>query len=59
MASKTGIAAVLAGLLVMAGVYWVSFLGSGLFVYVLTAITGGFILLGAFLVFLGLLMLLL
>ncbi len=57
--SKTGLASVLLGLLILAGVWFYAFQSSGLWVMLLVTVQGGVVLLGLFLVFIGLLMLLL
>ncbi|MFH1200555.1 MAG: hypothetical protein V1708_05810 [Candidatus Micrarchaeota archaeon] len=57
MISKTAIASLLLGLVVMAGTYLYAFQSAGPWIMLVVAVQGGVILLGALLVFLGLLML--
>lgn len=57
MLSKTGIAALLLGLVILLGTYFYAFASAGLWIMFIVAVQGAVILLGLFLVFIGLLML--
>ncbi|MBU1197803.1 hypothetical protein KJ765_04820 [Candidatus Micrarchaeota archaeon] len=59
MVSKTGIASLILGLFIVVGVWFAAFQNVSVWAFVLVAVEGGLVILGLFLMFIGLLMLLL
>ena len=57
MLSKTGIASLVLGLAILLGTYLYSFAGAGLWIMLVVTVQGAVVLLGLFLMFIGLLML--
>ncbi len=57
MLSKTGIASLILGLAVLLGTYFYAFASAGPWIMLIVTVQGAVVLLGLFLVFIGLLML--